>query len=146
MYVHIYICTIYRIAGNLRGNKISNFSVYTIYIFENGLTYKIFALVSFDQTVFLPHLVPHAFGAAHIKKRLCMRLRLGYGECSFYVAHGYHVYKDILTSIRGEELQCQCEADNVAILFPLCDVEPFSAIHDVSIVGHVTYCRKFLTY
>ena len=49
--------------------------------------------------------------------------------------HGYHVYKDIWTSVRGEELhavpasvhdiEVRCEAGNV---YPLCDVEPCISI------------------
>ena len=45
------------------------------------------------------------------------------------VVHGYHVYKDIWTSERGEELQCQCEARcGGSNVFPLCNVEPCIAM------------------
>ena len=56
---------------------------------------------------------------------------------SLLCMHGYHVYKYIWTSACGEELQCQCEADNVAsMLFPLCDVEP--CMHTASWTRHIS--------
>ena len=48
------------------------------------------------------------------------------------VVYGYHIYNDIWTSARGEELQCQCEAGNVHDLYAV------SIVRCGTIVGHVS--------
>ena len=59
------------------------------------------------------------------------------------IVHGYHVYKDIWTSVCGEELQCQCETGNVHDLYAV------SVMRRGNIVGHVsrkisTVCNLFI--
>ena len=60
-------------------------------IFKNGATFEIF--------------VPLAMATTH--KELLSSFAIN------SVVRGYHVYKDIWTSARGEELQCQRETGNV---------------------------------
>ena len=59
-----------------------------------------------------------SFGAAHIKKRFCMRDWANASAHAFSAEHGYHaisIYGQV--HVRGEELQCQCEAGNVVCCF-----------------------------
>ena len=67
---------------------------------------------------------------------------------TFSVVHGYYainIYGQV--HVCGEKLLCQCKAGNVVCCFHCAMWSPtISVIHDVSIVEHVTYCRKFLTY
>ena len=60
------------------------------------------------------------------------------------VVRGYHVYKDIWTSARGEELQCQRETGNVHDLYAAVSV-----MRRGNIVGHIsrkisTVCNLFI--
>ena len=61
-----FIKVIYRIAGNFRGNKISNFSLYNfqINIFESGITFETFALVLYCVLCFLTACKSLAFGTS----------------------------------------------------------------------------------
>ena len=62
---------------------------------------------------------------------------------AFSVVHGYHAISTYgQVHVHGEELQCQCQAVSIV----RCGAMQFSVIHNMSIVEHITYCRKFLTY
>ena len=59
-----------------------------------------------------------SFGAAHIKKSFCMRDWANESVHAFSVVHGYHAISTYgQVHVRGEELQCQCEAGNVVRCF-----------------------------
>ena len=51
----------------------------------------------------------------------------------YHQVHGYHIYKDIWTTVCGEELQCQCEVGNVHDLYAV------SIMQCGTIVGHVSW-------
>ena len=48
------------------------------------------------------------------------------------VVRGYHVYKDIWTSTRGEELQCQRETGNAHDLYAVSVTRRGNIVRDVS--------------
>ena len=64
--------------------------------------------------------------------------------CLNSVVRGYHVYKDILSSVHGEELHCKREIGNVHDLYAVSVIK-----HGTGIVGHLpkgisTPCHLFL--
>ena len=52
-------------------------------------------------------------------------------DCINSVVHGHHIYKDIWTSVIGEELTCRKEFGNIH------DLHAVAVIRGGSVVGHV---------
>ena len=52
--------------------------------------------------------------------------------CLNTVAHGHHIYKDIWSSVHGEELHCKREFGNVHDLYAVSVIK-----HGTGIVGHL---------
>ena len=64
--------------------------------------------------------------------------------CLNSVVRGHHIYKDIWSSVHGEELHCKREIDNVHDLYAVSVIK-----HGTGIVGHLpkrisTPCHLFL--
>ena len=67
--------------------------------------------------------------------------------CLNSVVRGHHIYKDIWSSVHGEELHCRCEFGNVHDLYRVYTVSVIK--HGTGIMGHLpkrisTPCHLFL--
>ena len=102
--------------------KFQIFYIYIQNIFENGSIFKTFVPLAMATTC--EELLSSSFAINS-------------------VVRGYHIYKDIWTSARGEELQCQHETGNVHDLYAV------SVMRRGNIVRHVsckisTVCNLFI--
>ena len=52
--------------------------------------------------------------------------------CLNSVVLGHHIYKDIWSSVHGEELHCKCEIGNIHDLYTVSVIK-----HGTGIVGHL---------